>query len=59
MDKEIIAYITSDEKRVITGNPLTLVIADENERKSCVLDISRAMKGNVLQLKNGDYIIIG
>lgn len=55
---EIIAYITSDENRVKTGNPLTLVILDENERKSCVTDISKAIKGNVLQLKNGDYLII-
>ena len=55
---EILAYITSDENRVKTGNPLTLVIADENERKNCVTDISRALKGNVLQLKNGDYLII-
>lgn len=55
---EILAYITSNENRVKIGNPLTLVIPDENERKVCVTDISRALKANVLQLKNGDYLII-
>jgi aspartate 1-decarboxylase len=55
---EILAYITSDEHRVKTRNPLTLVIEDENERKSCVTDIARALKANVLQMKNGDYVII-
>lgn len=55
---EIVAYITGDENRVKTRNPLTLVIPDENERKVCVTDISRALKSNVLQLKNGDYLII-
>ena len=55
---EILAYITSDENRVKTGNPLTLIIQDENERKRCVTDICRALRGNVLQLKNGDYMII-
>ncbi len=55
---EILAYITGDEKRVITGNPLTLFITDENERKTCVADLGKALKANVLQLKNGDYLLI-
>lgn len=55
---EILAYITSDGSRVKTGKALTLVISDENERKSCVKDIGIALRGNVLQLKNGDYLII-
>ncbi len=55
---EILVYITCNGDRVKTGNPLTLVIEDEDERKSCVTDIGRALRGNVLQLKNGDYLII-
>jgi hypothetical protein len=55
---EIVAYITNDKNRVITGNPLTLVIQAEDERKSCVTDIAKALRGDVLQLKNGDYLII-
>ena len=55
---EILAYITSNEHIVKTGNPLTLVIMDEAERKACVSDIAQALRGNVLLLKNGDYMII-
>lgn len=55
---EIAVYITTDGDRVKTGNPLTLVIADENERKKSVTDIAKALRGNVLQLQNGDYLII-
>lgn len=55
---EILAYITSNEHIVKTGNPLTLVIMDETERKACVSDIAQALRGNVLLLKNGDYMII-
>lgn len=55
---EILAYITSDKNRVKTGNPLTLVITDEDEKSACVSDLAKALKADVLQLKNGDYIII-
>ncbi|WMJ84741.1 capping complex subunit for YIEGIA [Oscillospiraceae bacterium LTW-04] len=55
---EIAVYITTNRDRVITGNALTLVIPDENERKKSVTDISKALRGNVLQLQNGDYLII-
>ncbi len=55
---EILVYITNNENIVQTGNPLTLLIADETMRKSCVTDISKALRANVLQLKNGDYLII-
>ena len=55
---EILAYITGVESRVKTGNPLTLIIENEDERKSCVSDLGRALRANVLQLKNGDYLII-
>ena len=55
---EIIAYITENRDKVITGNPLALFIPDEIERKQVVTDIARSMRANVIQLKNGDYIII-
>lgn len=55
---EILAYITGCENRVKTGNALTLVITCESERKACVLDVARALKADVLQLKNGDYMLI-
>jgi hypothetical protein len=55
---EILAYITSDEKKVIGGDPLSLLVKDIEEQKSLVIELSWALKANVVQLKNGDYIII-
>ncbi|WP_312693959.1 capping complex subunit for YIEGIA [Caproiciproducens sp.] len=55
---EILVYITSDEKRVLSGDPLTLLIKDENEQKKLTVEMARALRGNVVQLSTGDYIII-
>lgn len=55
---QILVYITTDENRVIGGDPLTLFIPDENERQGYIMEMSRALKANVVQLKNGDYMII-
>ncbi|WP_418884214.1 capping complex subunit for YIEGIA [Anaerocolumna aminovalerica] len=43
---------------VITGNPLALYITDENEKQQCIRDLEIALKADVIQLKNGDYILI-
>ena len=55
---QILVYITSEESRIIGGDPLTLFIPDENERQLYINDMARALKANVVQLKNGDYMII-
>lgn len=55
---EIIAYITDNKEKVITGNPLCLYITDEAERKQIITDIAKGLRANVIQLKNGDYIIV-
>lgn len=55
---EILVYITNDEKRVLGGDPLTLYIPDETEKKNCITDLSHALKANVVQMRNGDYLII-
>lgn len=55
---EILVYITAEEHKVIGGNPLALLIKDIEEQKSLVRDLSIALKAHVVQLKNGDYIII-
>ncbi len=55
---EIIVYVTDKKERVITGNPLSLWITDEDERKQIISDIARGLRANVIQLKNGDYIIV-
>ena len=55
---EIIAYITSNRDRIISGNALCLHITDETERKQTILEIGRALRANIIQLKNGDYMIV-
>jgi len=54
----ILVYITADEKRVLSGDPLTLLIKDANEQKEMTAEIARALRADVVQLKNGDYMII-
>ncbi|MGE4354195.1 MAG: hypothetical protein AB7D36_08945 [Oscillospiraceae bacterium] len=58
MGKNIIVYITDDENRVISGDPLTLLIKDQNEQKRLTTELGRALRADVVQLKNGDYIIV-
>lgn len=55
---EILAYITKDRDRVISGDPLTLYISDEEEQKECVRDLGLALQADVVQLRNGDYILV-
>ena len=58
MNKNIVVYITADEKRVLGGDPLTLLIKDQNEQKDITVELGRALRADVVQLKNGDYILI-
>lgn len=55
---EILVYITDKKERIISGNPLTLFIADTEERQACLKDLGIALRADVLQLKNGDHILI-
>ncbi|WP_444644353.1 capping complex subunit for YIEGIA [Caproiciproducens sp. R1] len=55
---EILVYITADEKRVLGGDPLTLLIKDVGEQKKLILELARALRANVVQLSTGDYIVI-
>ena len=58
MKKEISVYITAERGRVISGNPLTLYIEDSDERKEITVELSKALQANVVQLKNGDYVLL-
>jgi hypothetical protein len=55
---EILVYITAEEHRVLGGDPLTLLIKDINEQKEISKDLGRALRANVMQLKNGDYVLV-
>ncbi len=55
---QILVYITNNPDKIIGGDPLCLCITDEAEKQQTLLDISRALRANVIQLKNGDYMIV-
>lgn len=59
MSRNILAYITADKERIVGGDPLTLLAADDSERRDLTLEFSRALHADVVQLRNGDYLIIG
>jgi len=57
-DYRIIAYITQANERVLTSNCLTLLADSEETSKEMTADIAKAMKAEVVQLTNGDYMVI-
>ena len=57
--KTILVYLTDSTERVLGGDPLTLYIPDQNERQEIVWELSRALRADSMQLKNGDYLIVG
>ena len=58
MSNKIVVYITADEKRVLCGEPLALLVKDINEQKDLIFEFGKALKADVVQLKNGDYVLI-
>ncbi len=58
MGKSIAVYLTADETRVISGDPLTLLVKNQNDQKELTIELSRALGADVVQLKNGDYVLI-
>ncbi len=56
---DILVYITANENRVLSGDPLTLLVRDRNEQKELTAELGRALRADVVQLKNGDYILLG
>lgn len=47
-----------DKDRVIGGKQLSLLAKTEEEQKIMTQDIAKAMKADVVQMKNGDYLVI-
>lgn len=54
----ILAYITTDKNRYLGGAPLTLLATDEEELIDISNAIAEAFLGYLLQLKNGDCLVI-
>lgn len=53
-----LAYITGKKERVIAGGGLMLYEEDEEEREVLSIDIAKALKCDVVQLKNKDYLLV-
>ncbi|WP_425415777.1 capping complex subunit for YIEGIA [Orenia metallireducens] len=54
----MLAYITLDKERILTGGVLTLLAKDKNEQQELTTDIAKAMKADIVELRCGDYIVI-
>ncbi|PFA62996.1 hypothetical protein CN378_18320 [Bacillus sp. AFS015802] len=55
---QILAYLTSERERVISGGPLLLYSNDGDELKQMTVDIAKGLKADVVQLTNGDFMVI-
>lgn len=54
----VVAYITSDKERVLSGSAIALRAENEEQKKEMAMDIAKATKADVVQLKSGDYLIL-
>lgn len=55
---DMLAYLTSNKERVITGSPLVIWEKNSEELKELTGDLAKAMKADVVKMKNGDYLVI-
>lgn len=55
---EILALITMNKDRVLGGKQMSLLANSEEEQKIMTQDIAKAMKADVVQMKNGDYLVL-
>lgn len=56
--KGILAYITTDKNRYLGGDPLALLVKDKEELVKISDTIAEAFLANIVELSNGDYLII-
>lgn len=57
-DYKILAYLTANEDRKISGAPLFFQLKDVEELKETTADIAKALRADIVKLKNNDYMII-
>ncbi|MGG1571726.1 capping complex subunit for YIEGIA [Fictibacillus sp. NRS-1165] len=55
---DILAVVTLNKDRVLSGKPLTLLALNEEEQKEMTSDIAKALKAEVVRMKTKDYLII-
>ncbi|AOY74616.1 capping complex subunit for YIEGIA [Clostridium formicaceticum] len=56
--KGILAYITTDKNRYLGGDPLALLVKDKEELVKISDTIAEAFLADIVELSNGDYLII-
>lgn len=54
----ILAYVTTDKNRYLGGDPLAILAKDNEESIEISEAIAEVFLANILQLVNGDYLII-
>ncbi len=55
---EILACVTLHKERILGGKQFTLLAENEDQQKLMVQDIAKALKGDVIQMKSGDYLVL-
>ena len=55
---QILAYITTNKERVLTGGTLNLLAKNQKEQEQLTKDIAKALKADVVKLQCGDYMIL-
>ncbi|MFC0477445.1 capping complex subunit for YIEGIA [Robertmurraya beringensis] len=50
--------MTTDKEKLLGGKQLSLWAKDENEAEALTVDIAKAMKADVVQMKSGDYLVL-
>ncbi|GGB49710.1 capping complex subunit for YIEGIA [Fictibacillus barbaricus] len=55
---DILAVVTLNKDRVLSGKPLTLLAQNEEEQKEMTDDIAKALKAEIVRMKTNDFLII-
>jgi hypothetical protein len=58
MNMHILVYVTADRDRYLGGDPLSLFIEPGPERQKILFPLAKSLKAEVLQLENGDHLIV-
>ena len=55
---DILLYITDRPERVLAGKALALCMANDEERQQFLETLAETLEANVMQMKNGDHIVL-
>lgn len=55
---QILVYITDTKERVLSGDSLVLLMPNDAARQEYLFTLSEMLHADVLQMKNGDHMIL-